>query len=102
MHDYSIWRRVAPILGFGLITTHIALAQDAPRKIAQEIGWTAYTVSEGNRQVCYVLATPENLDQKAKRKPHLMVTHRPGEKVYKVVSIDLSKNVRETSSENIR
>lgn len=97
MQDYSIRCRAArnlvtSILGFGLISP-IALAQDAPRKIAQEIGWTAYTVSEGNRQVCYVLGTPDKLDPKAKRKPHLMVTHRPGEKVYNVVSIDLGQDL---------
>ncbi len=64
-------------------------------------GWTAYTVQEGGRQVCYVVAEPDKTDPKRKHKPHLMVTHRPAEKIYNVVSIDLGQDLPANGSAEV-
>ena len=51
--------------------------------------WIAATYQEGGRQVCYMSAEPEKSDgnYKARGKPTLLITHRPGEKAFDIVSM---------------
>ena len=83
-------------LAAGLVAVAAAMAgpagaqPDAPTQIGQFSGWTAYTMPDGKRAACYVLATPAKADDSVTRaKPNLMVTHRPSEKTFNVVSLDL-------------
>jgi hypothetical protein len=83
-------------------TAFAARADDAaPKQLVQSSGWTSYTVQEGGRLVCYALAEPDKPDPKRKHKAHLMVTHRPAEKIFNVVSIDMGQDLAADGSADV-
>jgi hypothetical protein len=62
----------------------------APTPIGKFDTWTAYTMPDGAKLICYALSKPSSMPDKSKRsKVYLMVTHRPAEKTLNVVSISL-------------
>lgn len=65
-----------------------AFAQDVT-VIGTHGKWTAYTYTENKQPVCYIAAKPDKSEGKyASRDEVLMlVTHRPGEKAFDVVSV---------------
>jgi hypothetical protein len=83
------------ILGALVALSPIARAADAPTPLPKEIGrfngWAVYTFADGRRDSCYAVEEPTKPDNtgKPRSKPNLMVTHRPAEKTYNVVSINL-------------
>ena len=87
-----MWKLLSALL----LLAGSALADDAaPKQIGSSGNWTAYTMQEGKAQICYALTQPSKQDDKLKgrAKSHLLVTHRPAEKTFNVVSIELGYDV---------
>jgi hypothetical protein len=70
-----------------------AHAADAPtpKLLGEYKGWSAYTLAEAKGDICYAVSDPKKSDPaKLKRNGvHLLITHRPAEKQFNVVSIEL-------------
>ena len=82
-------RLVGIPLVFGAVcAAGAAFAQDVT-VIGTHGKWTAYTYTENKQSVCYIAAKPEKSEGKyASRDEVLMlVTHRPGEKAFDVISV---------------
>jgi hypothetical protein len=79
-----------------------AVAGDAPapKLLGEYKGWSAYTLSEAKGDICYVVSEPKKSDPaKLKRNGvHLLVTHRPGDKQFNVVSIELGYTAAKDSN----
>jgi hypothetical protein len=84
-------RRTASLLGlvFLALLADSAGADEKATLLGTFAGWKSYTLPEAHSEICYALTNPAKADDKVKRstKPLLMVTHRPGEKIYNVVSL---------------
>lgn len=76
---------LALVISFSAVS---AVAQDVT-VIGTHGKWTAYTYTENKQTVCYIAAKPEKSEGKyASRSEVLMlVTHRPGEKAFDVISV---------------
>ena len=62
----------------------------APTPIGTFDSWKAYAMPDGAKQMCYALSGPSSMPDKSKRaKVYIMVTHRPAEKTFNVVSVAL-------------
>jgi len=65
----------------------------APKQLGEFHGWTAYTMSDGKSEICYVVGSPKTQEPaKLKREAHLLVTHRPADKAFNVVSVEPGPN----------
>ncbi len=65
----------------------------APKQLGEFHAWTAYTITDGKGEVCYVVGSPKAEEPaKAKREAHLLVTHRPADKAFNVVSVEPGPN----------
>ncbi len=75
------------VLGLGVIAS-AAAAQDVT-VIGTHGKWTAFTYTENKQPVCYMAAKPDRSEGKysARDEVLMLVTHRPGEKAYDVVSV---------------
>jgi len=84
---------VAPLAAHG---------QDAvkPTSLGSDKAWTAYSASEKNSLVCYVVGHPaKSVPANATRgRVDLQVTHRPGEKALNVVDFELGYTAKAGSS----
>jgi invasion protein IalB len=70
-----------------------AAAPTAPKQLGEFHGWTAYTITDGRGEVCYVVGTPKSQEPaKLKREAHLLITHRPADKAFNVVSVEPGPN----------
>jgi hypothetical protein len=51
--------------------------------------WVAYTYTEKGKPVCYMAAKPEKSEgsYKARGEAQLLVTHRPGEKAFDIITV---------------
>ena len=60
-----------------------------PEKIGEFGHWRAFISRKEGQKTCYMVSFPLQEEGKTKRKgkPHLMITHRPKEKSYNVVSV---------------
>jgi Invasion associated locus B (IalB) protein len=69
---------------------HSAKGAPLVHRLGAADGWTAYTYKSGSGQVCYITGFPARREAPSvKRKEAvMMVTHRPEEHVYNVVSFD--------------
>ncbi|HVJ52803.1 MAG TPA: invasion associated locus B family protein [Aliidongia sp.] len=83
----------------GLVAAISARAEE-PKLLGEYKGWSAYTLTEGKGGICYAVSDPKKSEPaKAKRNaPHLLVTHRPSEKQYNVVSIELGYTAAKDTS----
>jgi len=83
-----------------LSTTPAMAADPIPNELGTSHDWTAYALPEGKNQICFVVADPAKSDPAtAKRdKPHLLITHRPPDKQYNVVSAELGFDAAKGSS----
>jgi hypothetical protein len=72
----------------------------APKLLGEFKGWSAYTVTEAKGEICYVVSEPKKSEPaKLKRGgPHLLITHRPGDRQLNVVSIELGYMAAKDSS----
>ena len=65
----------------------------APKQLGEFHGWTAYTMSDGKSEICYVVGAPKAQEPaKIKRDAHLLITHRPSDKAFNVVSVEPGPN----------
>jgi invasion protein IalB len=74
-----------------------ALAAAAPAPAPKQLGefhsWTAYTMADGKGEICYIVGAPKSQEPaKLKREAHLLVTHRPADKAFNVVSVEPGPN----------
>ncbi|MGE3335858.1 MAG: invasion associated locus B family protein [Rhodospirillaceae bacterium] len=77
------------ILALGFCAFSVpALAQDVT-VIGTHGKWTAYTYTENKQPVCYMAAKPDKSDGNYKSRDEvlMLITHRPGEKAFDVVSV---------------
>lgn len=71
-----------------LLSPFAANAQDV--KALGTFGkWIAATYQENGKQVCYMSGDPDRTEggTRSRGKPTLLITHRPGEKAYDIVSM---------------
>lgn len=76
------------LIGFLISLAPAAMAQEAPRPIGTFERWTAYSYAEKGATVCYTAAKPA-MSRGAPDKRgdvFLLVTHRPNQKTFDVVS----------------
>ena len=65
----------------------------APKQLGEFHGWTAYTMTDGKSEICYVVGAPKAQEPaKLKRDAHLLITHRPSDKAFNVVSVEPGPN----------
>lgn len=69
-----------------------AMANDSPMLIGKFDDWSAYEFGQGKEHICYALVQ-DTKAAKGVAEPHLMVTHRPGEKTANVVEADLGTDL---------
>jgi invasion protein IalB len=75
-------------------------ASSAPSEaLGSADSWNAYTYKQKGGRVCYLIAQPEkSTPPKAnRRQPMAMVTHRPAEKAFNVVSFNVGYPLKEGS-----
>ena len=77
-----------------LLTAALALLGGVPGARAQEVKvlgtfgkWIAQTYQENGQPVCFMSVKPEGADSKARGDVLFMVTHRPSEQSWDVISI---------------
>ena len=70
-----------------IITTTGAVASQ-PKLIGQHGKWSAYEMKESGKKVCYMVSKPikEEGGFKKREPAYVMITHRPADKSYNVVS----------------
>lgn len=68
-----------------------ALAAEAPKEIGGALGWTAYSYAEKSGKVCFLTGHPERTepDNVSRGRVDILITQRPGERVFNVVQIDM-------------
>ena len=79
-----------------------ALAQEA--KLIDSFGnWEAYRESDGGKAVCYVGSQPKKASGKYKKRgeSYVLVTHRPADNSFGVVSIKAGYTYQETSEVDV-
>ncbi len=80
-------------LVLGLVVSAAAVSGNAAAQDVTVIGthgkWTAFTYTENKQPVCYMAAKPDRSEGKYTSRDEvlMLVTHRPGEKAYDVVSV---------------
>ena len=81
-------RLLVSVLALGVMVSGSVAAQDVT-VIGTHGKWTAYTYTENKQPVCYIAAKPEKSEGAYKNRDEvlMLVTHRPGEKAYDVVSV---------------
>ncbi len=79
------------LLGLASGSTALAADPPEPKLLGEYKGWSAYTLGEAKGDICYAVSDPKKSDPpKLKRNAvHLLVTHRPAEKQFNVVSVEL-------------
>lgn len=81
-----------PLLVSAVPATSAATAA-TPKQLGEFHSWTAYTMSDGKGEICYVVGAPKAQEPaKTKRDAHLLVTHRPSDKAFNVVSVEPGPN----------
>ena len=98
-----IFRPAAFALGAALLAASAAAQDNVPATVGSFAGWTVYMMPDGARDACYAVASPSRPDaaDANRHKPNLMVTHRPGEKIYNVVSVDLGTDLPANGSADV-
>ena len=75
-------------LACALSSMSVTLAQ-TPQKIGEHGHWAAYTLKDGDGQVCWMASAPTKMEGKYTRRgdPFALVTHHPGKQVRGEVSL---------------
>ncbi len=81
----------------GAAAPALAAAAQAPAPAPKQLGefhsWIAYTMADGKGEICYIVGAPKSQEPaKVKREAHLLVTHRPADKAFNVVSVEPGPN----------
>ncbi|MCC9621223.1 invasion associated locus B family protein [Thalassospira sp. MA62] len=85
-------------------TFSVAKAQNAPKLIDVYGKWEAYTYSEEGDKVCYIGSQPTSAkgDYTQRGKIYVLVTHRPGLKLFNEVSFITGYTYRDDSNVDLR
>lgn len=97
-----------PLLAAALVLTVVFLtpstghAQEAKR-IGQHGDWDAYTRGTGNNQFCYMVSKPKTASLQSRRgEIFFLVWHRPGQKEFDVVQVDIGYPFKDASEVEVR
>jgi len=93
MTSLMLPRSAALALAAALVSTLVSTAPPAaaadPKVLGTFKNWHAFALDEGGKRVCYMSTQPQKADVKGKARgeAYLLITHRPAEKSFDVVSI---------------
>ncbi|MEI8394819.1 MAG: invasion associated locus B family protein [Rhodospirillaceae bacterium] len=78
----------------GSVNSAAAAAPDAKAKTKTKVlgtyqDWKAFSYEENGQKVCYISSQPKKIEPKGKARgdAYILVTHRPAEKTFSVVSV---------------
>jgi len=92
----------ALVLALAFLAPSAAHAQEAKR-ISQHGDWDAYTRGTGNSQFCYMVSKPKTASLQSRRgEIFFLVWHRPGQKEFDVVQVDIGYPFKEASEVEVR
>ncbi|HXP30682.1 MAG TPA: invasion associated locus B family protein [Stellaceae bacterium] len=86
-----------PLSGFAAEKPPSAAEAAAPQEIGGAKGWTAYSYAEKKGKVCYLLGRPAKSEPASRGRIDAMVTERPHDKQFNVVSFDAGVPFKEGS-----
>lgn len=93
---------VAAVLALAVLAPATGHAQEAKR-IGQHGDWDAYTRGTGNSQFCYMVSKPQSASLQSRRgEIFFLVWHRPGQKEFDVVQVDIGYPFKEASEVEVR
>lgn len=92
----------AVVLSVAALVPVTGHAQEAKR-IGQHGDWDAYTRGTGNSQFCYMVSKPQTASLQSRRgEIFFLVWHRPGQKEFDVVQVDIGYPFKEDSQVEVR
>lgn len=92
----------ALVMALAFVAPSLAHAQEAKR-ISQHGDWDAYTRGTGNSQFCYMVSKPKTASLQSRRgEIFFLVWHRPGQKEFDVVQVDIGYPFKEASEVEVR
>ena len=92
----------ALVLTVAFLAPSTGHAQEAKR-IGQHGDWDAYTRGTGNSQFCYMVSKPQTASLQSRRgEIFFLVWHRPGQKEFDVVQVDIGYPFKEASEVEVR
>ena len=90
------------VLALAFVAPATGHAQEAKR-IGQHGDWDAYTRGTGNSQFCYMVSKPQSASLQSRRgEIFFLVWHRPGQKEFDVVQVDIGYPFKEASVVEVR
>jgi invasion protein IalB len=90
------------VLALAFVAPATGHAQEAKR-IGKHGDWTAYTRGTGNSQFCYMVSQPQSASLESRRgEIFFLVWHRPGQKEFDVVQVDIGYPFKELSEVEVR
>lgn len=90
------------VLALAFVAPATGNAQETKR-IAQHGDWDAYTRGTGNSQFCYMVSKPQSASLQSRRgEIFFLVWHRPGQKEFDVVQVDIGYPFKEASEVEVR
>ena len=93
---------VAAVLALVFLAPAPGHAQEAKR-IGQHGDWDAYTRGTGNSQFCFMVSKPQSASLQSRRgEIFFLVWHRPGQKEFDVVQVDIGYPFKEASEVEVR
>ena len=92
----------ALVLTVAFLAPSTGHAQEAKR-IGQHGDWDAYTRGTGNSQFCYMVSKPQTASLQSRRgEIFFLVWHRPGQKEFDVVQVDIGYPFKDASEVEVR
>ena len=89
----GMMRWIPPLAAFAAMSAALVAPLAAGAQEMTALGtfgkWVAYTYTEKGKPVCYMAAKPEKSEgaYKARGDAQLLVTHRPGEKAFDIITV---------------
>lgn len=92
----------AAVVGMGLLVPPPAAAQQV-NTLGRSQDWTAYTITENGNKVCYVASQPKKDEGNYTQRGEIytLVTHRPAEGKFNVITVYAGYPYKESSSVTI-
>lgn len=89
---------------FAAVTTADAKAKTKTKILGTFQDWKAYSYEENGQKVCYMSSQPKKTEPKGKARgdAYILVTHRPAEKTYGVVSVTAGYTYKKDSEVTVK
>ena len=98
---YSIWLFVAG-LGMAVAGPQLAIAQNV-KTIGNFKDWDAYTRGVSGNRFCYMVSKPKEASLRSRRgEIFFLVWHRPDQKEYDVVQVDIGYPIKDGTEVEVR